>query len=223
MTLIVALFNKQEIVFAADSMIYDSESQAIRDPVHKLKVLGQFIFAASGTSTGYEIYDQLVASKIQLSGDIALAAHECCAETNRIYGTGHYNPRDQKASILFGGFGACGPAVYCWSLPSQHAATSNTSGYVFSGAETAVSTAFPRLFHKPSLSTDSRIRLAHFCVTVTGMSDLRVGNPARGYAVDVTVLTRNKVDEYSQERLRPFVDSSARLYREIKDLFDNTE
>ncbi|MGD0458864.1 MAG: hypothetical protein ABSC21_14100 [Terriglobia bacterium] len=222
MTLIVALFNEQEIVFAADSMIFDSEIHAVPEPVHKLKVLGQFIFAASGTNVGYDIYDQLVARKVKFSDDIALAVHECCRETCEIYSGRRYNHQmNQKAFILLGGFGANGPAVYSWSLPFQGAPNSNPSGYAFIGTGKTAATAFPRLFHKSSLSTDSRIRMAHFCVTVAGMSDLRVGNPERDYPVDITVLTQNNIDEYSQERLIPFVKSSKKLYKRISTLFSN--
>jgi len=55
MTLVVALFNGDEIVIASDTMIYDASYHKLVKPFHKVRTLGPHVFACAGTTTPFDI------------------------------------------------------------------------------------------------------------------------------------------------------------------------
>jgi 20S proteasome alpha/beta subunit len=220
MTLVVALFNENEIVLAADTMIYDYASHKSLKPIHKIMQVGNHLFASSGTGAGYDIARHLDALGFSPNADIDVASQEYFHETNVKYRDRKYGA-EQTSSVLFAGFGKKGPQVFYWPLPSHTALTANPQGYVSIGVKENASLSFPRLYHYDSMTTEQRVRLAHFTITKAGESDPRVGNPREGYPVDIAVLNRDGVRMYTEADLKPFVASSQRIHDAILRIFES--
>jgi len=220
MTLVIALFNQDEIMFAADTLVYDYSHHKSPQPIHKIKVVGSHLFASAGTSVGYDICDHLNAVGSSLNTDIDIASGEYFDKTNIAYKERRYDSQNQTASVLFAGFGRHSPQVFHWNLPSRGGLVSNPVGFVSIGALENAANSFARLYHRDAMTTEQRVRLAHFVITRAGESDPRVGNPRDGFPVDVTVLNRSGVRIYTPDELAPFVDSSNTMHVAIQEIFE---
>lgn len=219
MTVVVALFNQDEIVFAADTLVYDFTSHKSQKPIHKIKLVGNHLFASSGTGSGYDIFRHLDALGFSPNPDIDIGSQEYFDATNVNYRERKYGS-DQTSSVLFAGFGKHGSQVFYWPLPSHTALTSHPMGYASIGVKENAALGFPRLYHRDSMTTEQRVRLAHFTVTKVGESDPRVGNPREGYPVDIAVLNRDGVKIYTEDDLKPFVASSNSIHIAIREIFE---
>lgn len=217
MTLIVALFNEQEIVIAADTMIYDTSRHKLLEPFHKIMPVGRHVFAASGTTTLFDIMTLLNAEGKHPNFDIDIAAGEYYKWTNEVFQARRYSEK-QGGDALLAGFGKDGARVYSWHLPSQNGLVSNP-GRIFLGARENTATFFPIFLHRDSALLGERIQLAHFCIALAGRSDPRVGDPHNGYPIDISVLTKEGLKAYTQEELKPYIDRGEKLYIEIQALF----
>ena len=219
MTLVVALFNQDEIVLAGDTLAMDSSCQRLSKPFHKLKPLGRHVFSASGASVGFDPYESLLSSGLEVHQDIHLAAGQVSSAMYDEYAKRGYDA-DQTANCLLAGFGKDDQAmVYCWKLPTPRGPCSQARQYATVGAPDAPAICFLPLFHREEMTTDQRIQLAHFCLTRAGFSDVRVGDPRRGYPIDIVRVTIEGIKVYAQDELRPFIDKNDAIVATIASQF----
>jgi len=64
------------------------------------------------------------------------------------------------------------------------------------------------------MTTEQRIQLAYFCVARIAEIDPRVGKP-----IDVVVLTRNGLKEYTAAELEPFIRQDGVIWGQTKQFF----
>jgi 20S proteasome alpha/beta subunit len=221
-TFVVSLFNQTEIVIAADTLALDGSLTPMDKACHKIKRFGPHVFAASGTNAGYDLRTHVLSNGMQIDSKIEVAAHQFYAAAKDAYEALDLRKRKyNETSILLAGFGDDGPDVYILKLPDGGL----DSQQCFNRASLGIGTLseFFRNHHTEEMTTNQRIQLAHFCVSLTAAKngsmvkepiDLAVLTQKDGLKIYETE-TNDNIDSF----VKPFQERSATMISELDSFF----
>ena len=176
MSLIVALQGRDELVFASDTLGWDAMKEGYyKFQVSKLRVLSRnWILGSAGTGIGADLQEQIEASTESFGSDIDLGARAYARRTAELYRRCRYVG---ETSFLLGGFNRQGPVLYRWSFPEFSGAVRCRAGRAAIGIGEHGAMYFAAAYHTESMTTETRMLLAHFCIHEVTRRDPQVGTP----------------------------------------------
>ncbi len=213
MTLIVALKGEDELVFAADTLVWEGVKEGYyTSHASKLRVIGQeWISGSAGTGVGADVQAQIAAAQEVFDPDVDEGAPAYALRTAELYRKSQYVG---DTSFLLGGFGRDGPVIYRWSLPGFSGPMRSRGRRCTIGVGEHGAMNLAAAYHHTSMTTEQRMLLAYFCIYEVTRHDPRVGSP-----IEVAVAHRGGVKIYTGTQLARFQRASEDLTNYISDKF----
>jgi 20S proteasome alpha/beta subunit len=109
--------------------------------------------------------------------------------------------------MILAGFAEDDPAVYVLKLP-EGGVDRQIAGRASIGLGNLCE--FFRNLHDESMTTNQRVQLAHFCLSLTARYSYLVKEP-----IDITVLSRDGLREYKESELLSFQQRSTAMVEQV--------